>query len=214
MAGSFPVNVTDKATAVLKNYAQLAVRINPRVGQAVKILVANHLFAKGPNKMGFPSTHFYAGAGKATAWYLNGTGVTVTIAQQGIGQRYRGGPINPTDGKKYLTIPARSEAYGKRAGEFGNLKILFGRQRDGTIGPVALIADKGGATRKVFGGREGATPERKIHGAEEGIVLFWLVKSVNQQADVTVLPSDEAIAETALTAIEKAVKQLGGGQWN
>jgi hypothetical protein len=204
--------IKDDASPLIRNLRDYSARINPRIGQAVAQLVRDHLFAKGKNKRGYPSTGFYASAAKSTSWHLTGNGVVVSIAKQGIRQRLEGGTIHAKP-ESYLTIPARSEAYGKRAREFGNLKIQFGKRKDGSIGPVALVADKGGATKKIFQGREGAGKETQYRTLPEGMVVYWLVKEAKQAADPSVIPTRERILQTALQTAQTAMHlfQARGG---
>jgi hypothetical protein len=178
--------------------------IDPRIGAAVRDLIANHLFEKDAegNKNGWPSQHFYAACAKSCSWHLVADGVVVNIAHLGFLQRLLGGTIKALNAK-YLTIPARSEAYWKRAGEFGNLEIRFGKRADGSIGPNALVAGTGGATRRIFQGREGTGKEHAVRGAREGVVMFWLVKEVTQAPDPSIMPTDQEILDAAIqTAVE------------
>jgi hypothetical protein len=209
MATSFQVTIVDQATPRMQRYLAQARRINPRIGAAVKRLVSDHLFKRDatPNKNGWPSQHFYSNAAKATTWTANADGAIISINKQGFRQRLQGGVIKPVS-SKYLTIPARAEAYGKRALEFGNLKFQWGKHRDGTIGPVALVADTGGATKKIFQGRQGVRKEVQVPGAEEGVVLYWLVKEARQEGDDSILPTGQEILDCAKYAIDDALTRL------
>ena len=209
------INITDYASPALREMMAgvSAARLNPRLGAAVSRLVQDHLAMKEgqPNKSGFPSQHFYANAARSTFWTADSAGATVTISQTGFAQRCFGGTIKPgrTISKftgrptQYLTIPARGEASGKRAGEFGNLKVLWGRN-----GPYALAADEGGATRRVFQGREGTRPEHPVKGLERGVIVFWLVKEVTQDADPSVLPSEEEVQTTLAQTTASAISRI------
>ena len=196
------ITVVDRASPRLEAMLQALPRLMPRAGAAVHRLVQDHLFSRDskPNKNGWPSQHFYSSAAKSATWKADATSATISINKQGFRLRVEGGTIKPVN-VTYLTIPARSEAYGKRAREFGNLKMQFGRRSDGTIGPVALVSGAGGATRKVFARRQASGSERPVAGAEEGVVMFWLVREVHQEADPTVIPTHEQINETAMKAI-------------
>lgn len=52
-------------------------------------------------------------------------GVTIGITSPGIGRAFHPLDIKPSAGKKYLTIPATAEAYGRRAGSFNDLRIAI-----------------------------------------------------------------------------------------
>jgi len=112
-------------------------------------------------------TGVYEEAGRRTDQpVVESDAVSVTIHQAAIAQRFFGGPIE-TVNANWLTIPARTESYGKLAGEFDNLRfILF------PSGTAALV-DRGAPS--------------------PGNVYFWLVKHVNQAPDETVLPNEDDI---------------------
>lgn len=73
-------------------------------------------------------------------------------------------------GKK-LTLPAKAEAYGKRAGEIKDLEVLLWKKADGS-----------------FASALGREPDTK-DGQRD--VWFWLVDKVHQKQDRTLLPSDD-----------------------
>lgn len=90
------------------------------IGGAVQREFQDHLRrldAQRPNQLGGVRTHFYGDAAQATFFAVTNDGATVTVAQQGFRQRVLGGTIRPVR-SKWLTIPARAEAHGKRAGKF------------------------------------------------------------------------------------------------
>ncbi len=98
-------------------------------------------------------------------------GVSVSIDARGIAQRYFGGTIEARPGS-YLTIPAIAIAYGKRAREFDLRLVLFG-----DTGLAALVS--------------------KSVPADESNVYYWLVRSVTQAADPTILPEESEIIDAA-----------------
>lgn len=109
-------------------------------------------------------------------------GVSVSIDQQGLAQRLFGGDIAAKPGH-WLTIPARAESYGKRAKEFDNLKfILF-------PSGLAALVDK----------------DEKAH---EGTVYYWLVRSVTQPPDPSVIPSEDEIFEPAVANARRYIERL------
>lgn len=210
MAASITINITDPATPRLHTLSQLGQHIFPRIGAAVSRLAKDHLFERDqkPNKNGWPSQHFYSAAAKATTFRTDNESVTISINKQGFRLRYEGGTVKPVN-VKYLTIPACAEAYGKRALEFGNLVMIFGKTRDGQgIRPVALAAGEGGATRKKFSGRDDSATERKIKGADAGKIMYWLVLSSTQKGDKTILPTEEEIQKCVSGALSDAVNAL------
>jgi hypothetical protein len=211
---SLAITVTDRATPWLNYLAKHLAEpeVQHAVGGEVTRLLLDHLTAldsERPNALGGKRTHFYARAGKATSYAVHKNGVTVSVNQTGIAQRYFGGTIEPGPGKKYLTIPARAEAHGRRAGEFNNLEVLFGRN-----GPYALAERAHGKlswrtrSKKVDGKR---VREKVISGGtlmDGGGIFFWLVKSVTQEPDPSVLPDESAILESACLAAQQYAKRL------
>lgn len=174
-------------------------RLNPIVGRSARNTYREHLFGlngQKANRLGGPRTNFYTGAGRATQFRVEGDHVIVSINQVGIAQRYFGGTIKPKT-KKFLTIPARAEAHGHRASEF-DLVVLFNRS-----GPYAL------AKRRQARSSRGFIGPGIGRGAE---VMFWLVKSVTQQPDPTVLPYPELVGAQAARAVDKYATRLWARQ--
>ena len=157
------------------------------IGGAVQREVQDHLRRQDssrPNQLGGVRTHFYGDAAQATFFAVANDGATVTVAQQGFRQRVEGGTIRPVR-TKWLAIPARAEAYGKRPGEFsGQLDFVPVRAdlallvaRDGTRGTRLTTNAKG---KRV----------RKTGNVEAGLVMYWLKKEVNQAPDPTLVPTE------------------------
>lgn len=138
-----------------------------------------------PNAIGGPRTNYYSDAAKATNFSVSGDTVTITVAQVGIALHYYGGTITPgknnsylgNGSTKYLTIPARPEAHGKRASDFPDLVVLWGKK-----GPYGL-----GIVEKVGVGVLAGKPTNQVY--------FWLVKSATIAADPTIVPSQEALID-------------------
>jgi hypothetical protein len=149
-----------------------------------------------PNALGGRRTHFYRQVAHSIQQpRTEGENVVISINHVGAAQRFFGGTIRPVNAK-YLTIPARAEAYGKRAGEFKDLEVLWSwRQRR----PIALIQRS--QTRMTTARRKG---EKRVLRGEEfgGGVFFWLVKAVTQKADPTVLPPEETVSAAVTPAIQ------------
>jgi hypothetical protein len=198
------IEIRDNATAALR---KLMTRIqtsnvNPRIGQAVSDLFKSHLFrlnSERPNKLGGQRTNFYAQAAKMTNYDVMPDGVRVSVSGPvGFRQRLLGGDIRPGKGisfitgkpTKYLTIPARTESYGKRASEFEGLKLVFGRGGK----PVALAASSEASY--------GRTKKTRI---AESLIMYWLVGIVHQKPDPSVIPTDEQITSTAIQAVNDYV---------
>jgi len=214
---SFTIDIQDRATPAVEgalSELQLA-GVKPAIGRAVVRLVQQHflrLNASRANPLGGPRSNFYAQAARNTRYDVQTDGVLVSVGQVGIRQRLEGGEMVPRN-VKYLTLPAIAEAYGKRTREFPNLAIMW-RRLAGQTRPVALVeAEATPPTRlpahRRAGGqvRQDGPPASRWAGTRGiqtnsvgGKIFFWLVKSVTQPADPSVLPSERELTEAAVTA--------------
>jgi hypothetical protein len=172
------------------------------VGGALRNAVVTHLEGLGPNKR-FPdaTTGFYKQAAESTtAPEIDGEVVSVSITQEGMRQRLLGGHITQnTPGKTYLTIPNEGFAYGRLAPEFDGLKFSFVRNEEGYLAPALVATDLlvlSGAKRR----KKGTRPILTV-----GDVLYWLVISVYQQPDPTVIPTDEEIEQACVEALNELI---------
>lgn len=147
-------------------------RVARRIAPVCKQVWVDHLAEKPQNKMGWKTTKFWERAARSIKYKVEPDGFLLSAHHLGMRQRYYGGEIKPVK-KKWLTIPARSEAYGKTAGQFKG-KLQF-RMKKGAAS--AVLTDK------------------------KGGVFFWLVKRVNQSADPTVLPPQSRFLEAIKKSI-------------
>ncbi|RYD38766.1 MAG: hypothetical protein EOP87_00940 [Verrucomicrobiaceae bacterium] len=90
----------------------------------------------------------------------------------GLGRAFRDVTIRPGAGKKFLTIPACAETYGRRVGEFPPDEFKFAILYAHRPFPVLLWRFSGGKHKR-------------------GDLAYWLRRSVVQKQDRTLLPSDE-----------------------
>lgn len=178
------------------------------VGTACVQLTKDHLNSLGPNKQGWPSTGFYAGAARGTSWEQKGDGVSILVdnenAPGAMRQRFHGGTITAKD--HLLTIPARAEFYGKKATSFTNLRLAVFKS-----GSMALVVGSGGTDVVNF--KTGKS--KGVRGARESMVAYWLKDSVYQAPDPGVMPTPDQYAEAALNAVVELVrkgKQKGHGE--
>lgn len=181
----------DAITPVVKRFggALKPERLNPILGRSAVNTTREHLFGLNltrPNQLGGRRTNFYAGAARGTNFQATDEGVTVSIVQVGIAQRYYGGTIRPKTAK-FLTIPVNPAAYGKRAREF-DLELVFGPGGE----PVAL-ATKGNRGVSITQNKRGQIVKKQT--GRHGEIMFRLVRSVTQKPDPTVLPYPELMAE-------------------
>ena len=184
-------------------------------GRAVASLVKNHLFSldSRANRLGGERTHFYSNAAKSvedprTAATGSGFTTQFQINAIGLAQRWLGGTITAGSGTssktglatKYLAIPANAEAYGKTPAEFDNLKF-FPTPRGGGLKTTRSVATflRTKKDGKTIVGYKGA---RKAERDELGdVVMFWLVPSVTQQPDASVMPSEDELGAVAHFAL-------------
>lgn len=194
------------AIAAVMRVMQPAV-YQPVIGRSGANTVRQHLFGLNstrPNRLGGRRTNFYAAAARGTSFRTVGSAVVVSIAQVGIALRFFGtaglpGGVMVPKTRKFLTIPARAEAHGKRASEFNDLELVFGR---GGI-PVAL-ARRAQSTVGRVKDRKTGRHAFVSRGEAGGEIMFWLVKSVTQRPDPSVLPTRSEI----FTNIETEMRSL------
>lgn len=120
------------------------------VGNAIaQVVKDNFIQLNNERTHGYRSPGFYEMAARSTGYTEEYGYYEVVVMWRGVAQRAFGGTIRPTTGK-YLAIPnsfssAIAQIYGKSPREVGNLKVAFGRQADGSIGPIGLKANDEGA---------------------------------------------------------------------
>jgi len=198
------ISIRDTATLALRALKAgiKPARLQRPAGAAVTQLFRNHftaLNAARANQMGGTRTNFYAGAARSTSWQPVPDGLVIAVNKQGIRQRFFGGTINAKPGKA-LTIPADPAAYGKRAREFNNLHVaIFKGSTGNAIG--ALFTN---AATNISIGKRGV----KAKSSTIERVMYWLVKSVTQRPDPTVLPTDAAITGAALTGMRQYIAAI------
>lgn len=213
--------------AMVERFCALPREAVNNVEKHTKNLFVEWFASKPPNKMGWPSTHFWAKQAKSVQSSSDsnnfGASVRLSMGTVGLLQRLNGGTI--TAGKsisrysgkptQFLTIPARAEAYGKRAFEFKNLRVQFGRGRM----PVALVEADATLIEKTK--KRGYRPkgEAKLEkdfwgetaGETGGAVMYWLVKSVTQRPDPSTIPATEMIANTVVFALSETADRIAKG---
>lgn len=190
------VRVNDRATPALR---QLLQQVRGPAGlkvaaRGVANVARDHfdvLDQTQPNKMGGRRTHFWRGVRRSVqAPLVRGSVGIIGINHVGIRQRLDGGVIRPVN-RKYLTIPARAEAYGRTAREFHNLSVAYGRG-----GAYALVENQVTRLRRTKSGK------LADGGTTGGLVMFWLVRRVVQRPFGGALPSDQAMANGAVSALQ------------
>jgi hypothetical protein len=199
---SLTLNITDNATRRLNQLLEDArpKNINPVVGRVARNTVRAHLYGLA-NKRHRPNVgqNFYEDAADATQYRQTDSGVEVYIPKTGIAQRYYGGTITPVN-SQYLTIPAIPAAYGKIAREFDNLSVMWRNHI-----PIALVENASQGVSFTRRRKKGTYKYQTKRGEETtpGKIFFWLVKSVTQSSDPTVLPTETELLETIQQALEQ-----------
>jgi hypothetical protein len=181
------IRKADEIGDILQSH-ELRVIAGRAVQQAVMIHLqdlsrdaAHHRTAES---LGANRTGLYQEAADATALPTalqpEADGISISIAQEGLAQRYFGGTIEAREGS-FLTIPAQAAAYGHSAREFADLRLIMFPS-----GLAALV--------------------EKDKPSDEGSVLYWLVRAVTQQADPTVLPTEDEMLDPALEQVRKQIE--------
>lgn len=172
---SLAVEVKDDASPALAKLTELLTpdRVHKLMAKAAAAATKAHFRARDKGLggggardasgkfLGSGRSHYWNDAAAATTHYGDSGTAKVIVDKEGVALHFFGGTVRPVEAT-YLTIPARTEAKGKRAGEFEGLQF---------------IPNKKGGARLVD---------------EDGNVWFWLVKSVTLNADPTVLPDESA----------------------
>jgi len=196
---SATINLQSKVATTWQRALALGIKapeVQDIAGRAGVGVVRRHLRKldrERPNALGARRTHFYAKAAESTHFDRVTGGVQLTVSHEGIAQRRYGGRIEPSGrtssvtGKpiQRLAIPAVAEAYNRNPADFQDLElIVFKRSKS------AALARTGGQSGKDFR------------------VYYWLVKSVKQDPDPGVMPSETAIAGSATGAINSYLNRI------
>lgn len=167
------------------------------IGDRAQKLTRSHLVAIAQSRhataerLGAAPSGHWAQAAEKTTFTANAQSATVSIRQPGIGRVAHDVTIAPGAGKTYLTIPAIAAAYNRRAPTVPDLTMMI-RWKDGRRRAVALA--------KVEGKGKARTET----------VWYWLVKSVRQKQDRTLLPSDDEYLLSALAGVRDYIDYVLG----
>lgn len=198
--------------------------VNEVMGRAgANVVKANFVeLDKKGNAMGGDRTHYYGQAAQSTFSEADASGATISITQIGVRLLWRGGTVKPVV-KKYLAIPAMPETHGRHPSEFQNLRLQWGRGKEGDIRPVALVEKTAGdGTLQTAKGVTKAIPMRthetygagkrkgqQVHpqwksskGDKETWprVFFWLALEAKIGEHPEVLPNEREIVAAAQDA--------------
>ena len=201
ISGTAPQDLVDLTESLAPEVLQHA------AGKGVTRLLTDYfrgLDSSHANDMGGKRTHYYAQAARSVFYTITDDGVVVSVNQLGLALHYYGGTVTPTAGHKYLTIPVDPSAYGHRASEFDNLEFQWGLTRGGKPRPMFLV-EKSDWKFKVT--RNRTTGSKQVTGAEHnaGKIMYYLALSATLDPNPDLLPSEDLIAQTALTAMTRQV---------
>lgn len=190
----------DTATPAL---AEAAASLTPQrmaaaVGPACARVVNRHLRSLGTNKRGWPSTHFWADAARATNWSHDPEGVLIKINKVGVRQRYHGGHIGPVN-KEALAIPISPVSYGHTPRDFPGAFVLRTKSKG------AYIVQYGETVGQQTGApvtRQGGNASKRLKATL--IFLFKLSSGIDQEPNPDVLPTHEEMREAAIDALRAA----------
>lgn len=200
-------NVSDAARRLLQVEGAVGYKI---AGTGIVEEVINHLEKRDelPNRNNWPKTHFHLRASKQTFLRSTNFDATVHIAMVGFRTYFGGTPeeIRPVKAKM-LTIPARAEAYGRRAREFSDLVVRMVDNGRGQMVPALVRAEQ---TTFAFGrkrkdGTRGVKDKQYVAGGE---VYFWLARVVHPKPHPEALPTVDKLRARAVHELESYVANL------
>jgi hypothetical protein len=213
MTNDLQINVTqDTASPAIMELVKVLASdaLRRHVGQAATVFTQAHLRSLMGNKQGWPSQGFYAGAARGTSFETTPDGVRISVdnenAPGAMKHQYNQGQSGKTTivaGGKLLTVPARAEFYGHRAGEFTNLRFV-----QFASGAKALVIGQGGASRVNF--QTGGESNKGIGARSAAMVAYWLVDSVEQDSKPEVLPTRDQYFNVIHSALNDGLAQLRG----
>ena len=142
------------------------------------------------NRAGGPRSYFYNKARQSVHAESDDRVGIVSISQLGFAQRLYGGEIHAVN-CRFLCIPINAAAYGKRMRDIPR------------PAPIRRVSDA--IRRRPL--PDGARIVIKFPTGEK----FFLVQSVMQQPDRTVLPSDAAMMAQAAQSVERMAERAATG---
>lgn len=201
--------VVSESLEELSRFAS-ATSVRTRMMDSCLRLTKSHLLASGTNKQNWPTTKFYPTVARdGVRGELQDGGFRISIDHPekpgSMRQRYYGGTINMKD--KLLTIPARAEFYGHAAAEFSNLRFgMFGKG-----GAKFLYIAKGGTEQDENWNTNKQVKWKRKKGISsaraEMLIAYWLKESVTQDADASVIPSEEDYTEVVMASLLDSYQQ-------
>lgn len=197
---------TDSVRSQLAQLASLARHPRPVLKAAtgaVRKTLQEHFRErdKTSNKLGGKRTHFWMDVYNSTQiGEVTDTRGTVIIWEPRFAQKVYGGTITAGKGTssatgrptKYLAIPARSEAYGRRPSALKGIEMHV--VQCGPMGGAALVVKTASKTKSSF----------------LDLVMYWLVRKVTQKKDPEALPSSQVMQDAAVRSAESYIRARFG----
>lgn len=181
MATVVDLNTASPALQALLVRAKNQVGVNKVLAVAATRTVRDH-FAQVATWMRNPwgrPAQFWKRMSRATRPEATSSHPAVVMPRE-VAQRFHGGTIRPTGGRRFLTIPARAEAYRRSARSFQDLVLILFPKRSGR-GPAGALVR---------------------HGDKQSTIFYWLHRKVTQKPDPRVLPTLKQIGDSAVPDIE------------
>lgn len=181
-------------------------RFAARVAPLCVRIWRDHLQRLPNNKQGWKSTKFWEKAGRSIKYEPNADGFTLVADKIGLRQRLYGGVISAKK-KKYLTIPAIEEAYGKTAREFHDLKFSITPRGPALVRREQTRIDwkEYKREKKRFAKKGGVLQMNLFAKTSAGDVVYWLRKRVTQKGNPNVLPQRQEIVDAIRKTVSKIV---------
>lgn len=202
---SLEITIVDKATKEIDKLFRLNSAQGYRIaGIGVMETVKSYLAKRDelPQSRGWRKQHFNSKAARKTFLKSNSSGATVHISLVGFKTYALGEPkvIRPVN-VKFLTIPARSDAYGRRAREFSGLQVLRVVNERG-VPQLALVHVAEDVTAPSKTGKR-----VKRYKSEIGDVYYWLARSVKTKPHPEAIPSNAAMLASAVNSLREYVNK-------
>jgi hypothetical protein len=175
-----------------------------KLADPLKVFWKRHLAKMPPNKRGWPRTRFWEHAANSIQADPTPDGVSLYAEKQGVRQRWLGGPIEPTAGKKALTIPISPVSYGKRASDFHGLFMIQTKKGAYLVQHGQEISTKTGRFVKRASG--GGHMERRLKASLN--FLFKLSPRVEQPPNAEVVPTDDDFVTAAARGLQRVMQEL------
>lgn len=179
-----------KGTGYLKAAARgVATRLRDHFG---------NLNTTEPNKLGGKRTNFWSQVRRSVQNpKVDGRTATIAVNHEAILQKIRGGVIRPGPGKTFLTIPVNPRAYGRKAREFGTLRVE--RNEEGAF--LVLHSEDNWGNRDERG--------RFLRKGDNSVItLYRLVRKVKQDPKPDSVPTDSEIHAAADRALQDYLAAL------